>query len=128
MAITWAELQEKFLVALDQVEDVLNRTVSVCEHFDSLIKEIESLKDEEAGLIASTQRNLEILESIGDVVDQDNIPPEILVRAAEIFVRVQYIIAVFVKINQMVETNAASTANENRPPTFIMPEVKGTIH
>ncbi len=126
---TWGELQQEFYNALNQIEGILDRTIKICDHFEGMMKEMESLRSEENFIISETQKNLSILDKLTDVDDKENIPPSVMFRSAEIFLRAQYIVTVLLKVNTFISaaevTEKKQESTKSEPFT---PIPKGMLH
>jgi hypothetical protein len=125
--ITWAELKDEFLDSLEQINGLLARSVAVCESFENLLAAIESIRKDEERITKETIRNLGVLERLALVTDTENIPPEIVMMTADIYMRVQYIISVFIRVNQMQGMDCqAPDLQKKATPTHEFP--KGLLH
>jgi hypothetical protein len=116
----WIDIRIEVEAAATQIEGILNRTVKVCEHIESLISELQTLKMEEAGIVLETQKNLKILDQLASIEDKGNIPIEMVLRATEIFLRAQYVLQILTKAQELTSGPVKCSVEVPIPPNRVL--------
>jgi hypothetical protein len=101
--LNWNELKPHFVEAADHLEDVFNQTIKICDLYEQLNQEVAAACGRDDHLFSKTQECLETLNLVTSISDPSLVPPEAMARAAQIFMRAQYMLSIISRVVTMME-------------------------